>query len=209
VAAERSGLLIDWGGVMTTGLLESFSAFCAQEGIEPETVMTVFRRDREARSLLVEFECGRIDESAFEPGLARALKIANHDGLVARLLGGSRLDARMVDAVRALRACGVRTGLLSNSWGRGTYVRELLPELFDVQVISGEEGVRKPDGSIYAIARERIGLPYEQLVFVDDLPFNLDPARELGMAVVHHTDPATTIARLHDLLGEPAGVGST
>ena len=50
MAAERSGLLLDWGGVMTTSLLESFSAFCTQEGIEPERVVTLFRRDREARS---------------------------------------------------------------------------------------------------------------------------------------------------------------
>jgi putative hydrolase of the HAD superfamily len=207
LAPERSGLLLDWGGVMTTSLLESFSAFCTQEGLDPERVATVFRRDREARRLLIDFECGRIDEAAFEPGLARALELANHDGLVARLLGGARAERAMHDAVRALRAGGVRTGMLSNSWGAGSYPRDLLHELFDVAVISGEEGIRKPDPAIYAIARERMGLPYEQLVFVDDLPFNLDPARELGMAVVHHTAPDTTIAQLHELLGEPAGVG--
>jgi putative hydrolase of the HAD superfamily len=194
---------------MTTSLLESFSSFCAQHGLDPERVATVFRRDREARRLLIDFECGRIDEAEFEPGLARALEIANHDGLVHRLLGGARAEPSMHDAVRSLRAAGVRTGMLSNSWGAGSYPHELLGELFDVTVISGEEGIRKPDPGIYAIARERIGLPYDQLVFVDDLPFNLDPARELGMAVVHHTGPEATIARLHELLGEPPRVGST
>ncbi len=209
MAAERSGLLLDWGGVMTSSLFESFSSFCAQEGLDPERVATVFRRDREARALLIDFECGRIDESVFEPGLARALQVANHDGLVARMMGGARGEPSMHDAVRALRAAGVRTGMLSNSWGAASYPSELLAELFDVAVISGEEGVRKPDPAIYAIARERIGVPYEQLVFVDDLHFNLDPARELGMAVVHHTGPEATIARLHELLGEPPRVGST
>jgi putative hydrolase of the HAD superfamily len=208
VEPERRGLLVDWGGVMTTSLLEAFGAFCTKEGLEPQQVATLFRRDLEARRLLIEFETGRIDEADFEPGLARALRVANHDGLVQRLLGGARPEPAMHDAVRALRGAGVRTGMLSNSWGAGSYPRDLLPELFDVLVISGREGVRKPDEDIYAIARERMGLPYEQLVFVDDLPFNLDPARTLGMAVIHHTDPATTIARLHQLLGEPPGVAS-
>jgi putative hydrolase of the HAD superfamily len=38
-------------------------------------------------------------------------------------------------------------------------------------------------------------------VYVDDLPFNLTPAEELGMATVHHTAPESTIAELERLLG--------
>ena len=55
-------------------------------------------------------------------------------------------------------------------------------------VISGEEGIRKPDPRIYALGAERIGLAPEACVFVDDLPCNLKPARGPGMATVHHTD---------------------
>ncbi len=107
----------------------------------------------------------------------------------------------MHDVVRRLRAAGVRTGMLSNSWGRDAYPRPLLGELFDVLVISGEERLRKPDPAIYAIARERMDMPYGDLVFVDDLPFNLEPARELGMQVVRHRDAAATVARLEELFG--------
>ena len=42
---------------------------------------------------------------------------------------------------------------------------------------------------IYELGAEQIRLPPPQCVFVDDLPFNLKPAAELGMATVHHTDP--------------------
>ena len=68
-------------------------------------------------------------------------------------------------------------------------------------MISGEEGIRKPEPEIYALAAERMGLAPEALVFVDDLPGNLKPARALGMATVHHTAAATTIAELEELLG--------
>ena len=48
-------------------------------------------------------------------------------------------------------------------------------------------------------------------MYVDDLPFNLTPAEEMGMATVHHTDAATTIPELERLLGialrEGAGEG--
>ena len=68
-------------------------------------------------------------------------------------------------------------------------------------MISGEEGVRKPDPVIYAVAVERMALPAEAIVYVDDLPFNLKPARELGMTTLHHTNAAETVAELEALLG--------
>ena len=106
----------------------------------------------------------------------------------------------MVDGVRALRERGVRTGLVSNSWGTRRYPRDLLAELFDGVVISGEEGFRKPDPRMYELGAERIGAAPAACVFVDDLAFNLEPARELGMAVVHHTAAAATLAELDELL---------
>ena len=96
----------------------------------------------------------------------------------------------MVDGVRALHERGVPTGLVSNSWGTRRYPRDLLAELFDGVVISGEEGFRKPDPRMYELGAQRIGAEPAACVFVDDLAFNLDPARELGMAVVHHTSAA-------------------
>ena len=59
------------------------------------------------------------------------------------------------------------------------------PQLFDGVVISGEVGIRKPDPRIYAMGAEAIDLRPDQCVFVDDLPGNLKPARELGMATIH------------------------
>jgi len=205
VGERRSGLLIDWGGVMTTNLFEAFGAFCAAEGLEPGAVRDAFMGDPQARSLLEDFECGRIDEASFEPGLAAILGVADHAGLVGRMFGGMRAEEDMFSAVAAFKRAGVRTGLLSNSWGANSYDRSRFAELFDVLVISGELGVRKPEQEIYEIAAGRMALEPEEIVFVDDLPGNLKPARDMGMATIHHTDPAATIARLEELLGVTAG----
>lgn len=197
---EHHGLLIDWGGVLTTDLFASFRAFCEAEGLDPDELARLFRHDRQARTALIDFECGRLDEADFSLRLSRAMGVGA-DGLIDRLFAGSGLDDAMVQAVRTAREAGVRTGLVSNSWGTRRYPRELLAELFDGVVISGELGIRKPDPAIYAAGAAAIELPAARCVFVDDLPFNLDPAREAGMAVVHHTAAETTIAELEALLG--------
>jgi epoxide hydrolase-like predicted phosphatase len=200
MAAERSAVLLDWGGVMTSDLFGSFASFCAEEGLDPDLLARLFRHDRDARALLIDFECGRIEEVDFEPRLAAALGLTWHEGLIDRLFGASGLDQAMIDGVRALHEQGVPTGLVSNSWGTRRYPRELLAELFDGIVISGEEGFRKPDPRMYELGAQRIGVDPSACVFVDDLAFNLDPARELGMAVVHHTAAASTLAELEALL---------
>jgi epoxide hydrolase-like predicted phosphatase len=112
-------------------------------------------------------------------------------------------DLEMLDAVRRAHAAGVRTGLVSNSWGTHRYPHELFDELFDGVVISGELGIRKPSRRMYELGAERAGVPAERCVYVDDLPFNLTPAEQLGMATVHHTSAETTIPELERLLGVP------
>lgn len=198
--AERRGLLVDWGGVLTTDLFASFAAFCAAEGLDPDRLRRAFRHDASARENLIALEEGRLQEAEFEPRLAAILGV-EPDGLIDRLFAGSHAEPAMIDAVRSARGAGVRTGLVSNSWGTRRYPRHLLDDLFDGVVISGEVGMRKPAPEIYALGAERIGLPPAECVFVDDLPFNLEPARELGMAVVHHVSTSDTIAELERVLG--------
>lgn len=196
-----SGLLVDWGGVMTTNLFRSFSAFCEAEGLDPQALAQAFAGNRAARELLIGFEEGRVAEATFERELGALLGVGSAEGLIDRLFSGALPDEPMVGAVRAARRAGVATGLISNSWGTTRYPRGLLAELFDGVVISGEVGVRKPAPRIYELGAEAIGREPSQCVFVDDLPFNLPPAEQLGMAVVHHTEAAATIATLEQLLG--------
>jgi len=198
--APREGLLIDWGGVLTSNLFASFHAYCVRASIDFEELGRRFLTDQDFRRLLVDLETGRIDESAFEPGLAALLQVPS-EGLIDGLMAAVRPDQAMIDAVRAARAQGVRTALVSNSWGVHRYPRELFAEIFDGLVISGEVGIRKPAPEMYRLGAERAGVAPEHCVYVDDLPHNLDPAAALGMATIHHTDAAQTIPQLERLLG--------
>jgi putative hydrolase of the HAD superfamily len=195
-----TGLLVDWGGVLTSDLFASFGAFCELEGLERDAVQRLFREDAACRDLLIAFETGALPEEDFEVQFAPYLGVAA-SGLIDRMFAGSGPDERMLDAVRQARAGRIHTGLVSNSWGTRRYPRELLAELFDGVVISGEVGIRKPSPEIYRLGAERIGLEPAACVFVDDLPFNLSPAAELGMATVHHRSAEETIDELERLLG--------
>ncbi len=200
MAPERSGLLIDWGGVLTTNLFASFNAYCLAAGIDPQALAGRFRRDPEARELLISLETGALAEPDFETKFAALLEV-EPDGLVDGLFAGVKPDMKMVEAVRRAHAAGIRTALVSNSWGVHRYPHDMFSELFDGVVISGEEGIRKPALRMYELGAERAGVAPERCVFVDDLPFNLTPAEELGMATVHHTSAESSIPELEGLLG--------
>jgi putative hydrolase of the HAD superfamily len=194
------GLLVDWGGVLTSDVFASFGAFCDREGLERDELLRVFRTDAECTQLILGLETGAVAQEEFEPRVAALLGV-EAPGLIDRLFAGARPDEEMLEAVRRARAGGIRTGLVSNSWGTRRYPRDLLAELFDGVVISGEVGLRKPAREIYALGAERIGLEPPDCVFVDDLGVNLAPAAELGMATVRHTAADETIAQLERLLG--------
>jgi putative hydrolase of the HAD superfamily len=196
----RTALLIDWGGVLTTNLFASFHAYCIRSEIDPGALGERFKADPQFRELLIALEKGELEEPTFERRFAALLEVAP-DGLIDGLFAGVTPDTAMIDAVRRAREAGIRTALVSNSWGTHRYPHELFAELFDGVVISGDEGIRKPARRMYELGAERAGVAAAACVYVDDLPFNLTPAQELGMATIHHTDADTTIPELERLLG--------
>ena len=197
------GLLVDFGGVLTSSVWESFSAFCRAENIEEDRVKQLFRSDPDALKLLRRLEIGELTEDEFSREFGPRIGVANHDGLVDRLFGGMQPDEAMIESLRRARAAGVRTGLISNSWGRGRYDRDAFPKLFDGVVISGEVGLHKPQPEIYRLGADRIGKQPEECVFVDDLRENCEGAEAVGMTAVLHRDAAATLERLEELLGVP------
>ncbi len=203
---RHSALVVDFGGVLTTNIWDAFGEFCANEGLDPGAVKDLFRTNPEAMRLLRGLETGELDEAAFEPPFAELLGLAESDGLIDRLFGGLGPDEAMIGAVRAARAGGVKTGLISNSWGLGIYDRAPV-DLFDETVISGDVGLHKPQPEIYTMACERLGVEPGDCVFVDDLRENITGAEAVGMTAILHRDSAATVARLEELLGVSLSAG--
>ena len=206
-------LLIDFGGVLTTSVFDSFAAFCRAEGLPEDALRDSFARDEVAARLLVDAEEGRLSEEEFGRRLAARLCAGSDleldpegldpERLVERMTADLRPEPAMVHATAAIRASGVTTVLVSNSLGRSTYAWCDFDELFDHVVISAEVGVRKPSRRIFGLAAERAGVPPERCVTVDDLEQNLVGARRVGMRTILHTDPATTLAELEQVFGIP------
>lgn len=199
----KRGLLADFGGVLTTNVFDSFKEFCRAEGLPEDSVKNMFREQGEGLALLRRLEKGELTAEEFSAQFAPLLGVSP-DGLVERLFGGIGPDEPMIEAVRRARAAGVRTGLISNSWGDGiAYEPALMEELFDAVVISGEVGMHKPQPEIFRLGAERIGVEPGNCVFVDDLRENCEGAESVGMTAVLHRGAERTIPRLEELLKKP------
>jgi len=199
------GLLVDFGGVLTTNVFDSFKAFCEKEGLDPDSVKRLFREDPRALAELRRLERGELTEEDFSERFGPMLGLSDTERLVDRLFAGMRPDEAMIEAVKKAKRSGVRTGLISNSWGRGRYDREAFPEMFDGVVISGEVGLHKPEPEIFRMGAKQIGVPPEECVFIDDLRENCDGAAAVGMTPILHRGADTTLPELERLLGLELG----
>jgi epoxide hydrolase-like predicted phosphatase len=152
-------------------------------------------------------ERGEIEVPHFEEQLAtRLTEVTGHPidavGLLQRMFDQFEHAPAMSALVLRAKRAGLRTGLLSNSWGN-EYPREGWDEMFDAIVISGEVGMRKPEPAIFAHALDLLGVTADEAVFVDDLLPNVEAARALGLVAVHHTSYDETAVELERLLGVP------
>ena len=218
------GVITDWGGVMTNPILATVRAWLDAEDIDYESYAAVMRPwivsayepggasydAAGAVNPIHALERGECAVGEFEYLLASLLvrrdgSAVSADGLLARMFAGLVPCDPMYEAMYAARAAGLRTGLLSNSWGVSDYPRHLFPGLFDAVVISGEVGMRKPEERIFLHAAGLLGLGPAECVFIDDVEANVAAAEAVGMTAVLHREPGETVARLGGLLGLPGG----
>jgi len=233
VTGPLKGLVVDWGGVLTPSLDAAMSRWARADGVDFEHFRDVMRawvgpragdQPDEAPVALLEqapdagsaglspvhrLERGEIDPAEFEAELADRLAERGSpvaaQGLLGRLLAGlAELDAGMVGIVRRAHDAGVRTALLSNSWG-DHYPDELWDGLFDAVVISGRVGMRKPDPEIFQHTVQLLGLEPGECVMVDDLPHNIRAAVAAGMVGVLHTNVDSTRGELEVLFDRRLG----
>jgi putative hydrolase of the HAD superfamily len=212
---EFRGVITDWGGVLTTPILSTVQAWIQADGIDWNSYRTVMRSwvseaydANGSPNPVHSLERGECSGAEFEQILAARLFRVDGgavvaEGLLQRMFAASVRVPAMYDTIRALRGAGLRTALLSNSWGCDEYPRGDFPGLFDAVVISGECGMRKPEQGIFLHTAGILGLEPHQCVFIDDIEANIAAAEACGMTGVHHTEAAQTVPVLRDLLGVP------
>jgi putative hydrolase of the HAD superfamily len=210
-------VITDWGGVMTNPIPDTVRAWLTAEDIDAELYAAVMRPWVAAAydpagdgNPIHALERGECTVAEFERMLAA--RITRRDGrqvvaegLLGRMFAATTRCDPMYAAVYALRKAGLRTGLLSNSWGVGDYPRHLFPGMFDAVVISAEVGMRKPEERIFRHVIDLLGLAPGECVFIDDIEANVAAAEAVGMTAVLHSDPVATVARLSELLGVALG----
>jgi putative hydrolase of the HAD superfamily len=200
-AGPIRALVVDYGGVLTVPIRTTFDAWMASEGIDRPSFVDLVREWRDAEdNPMHQLETGTINGQVFAEQIVGRLRRADGapvmpEGLIERMFAGLILDHDALVMLRAARAAGLRTALLSNSWDM-TYPWADLDPLLDVKIISGDVGLRKPDPAIYQMASDQLGIPLDECAFVDDMPPNIAAAQELGMFAVLHTDLATTLVAL-------------
>ena len=207
------GVVADWGGVMTNPITETVRAWIAADEIDYASYHAVMKAwvtgaydVTGADNPIHGLERGECSNEEFEEMLAA--QIVRRDGgpviaagLLDRMFAATVLSEPMLDLLRRVRRAGLKTAMLSNSWGITAYPADLLPELFDAVVISAQVGMRKPEERIFRHAAGLLGLDPAECVFIDDIEANVQAAEALGMTGVLHTDPAATEGRLAELLG--------
>lgn len=197
--------------MLTTPVRASFEGFAADEGLDPAALWALMRDiARTADDPFTLVETGAIDQAEFDVRLAslfndRLGSAIVPDNLKVRLFSRVGPDEAMIAAVGTARRMGIPTGLISNSWGgsygEGGYDRAMFDELFDVVVVSGEVGLRKPEPEIYLLACERIGAEPAECVFADDFEVNARGASAVGMLGIRHRNADETIPQIEAFLG--------
>jgi putative hydrolase of the HAD superfamily len=202
-------VIFDLGGVVFPSPIDAFRTYEEEHGLPHRFLSEVVLADPDggawARLERGELTVGEFC-TAFEAECAAAGERVDATALMGAVAGGFDPRPEMVDALRALRAHGLRTGALTNNWvadepsERGLTA---LTDLFDTVVESAVEGLRKPDPRIYELACARLDVTPPEAVFLDDLGVNLKAARALGMTTIKVTDPGVALAELATVVGFP------
>jgi putative hydrolase of the HAD superfamily len=203
-------VISDFGGVLTTPLVQSFAAVQDETGIPFEELAKAMARiqEEDGRHPLFELETGKLTEVEFLQKLGDSLEpVLGHRPELHRFseiyFEALHPNGPMIDLMREAKKSGHRMGLLTNNVREWEPLwRSMLPvdEIFEVVVDSGFVGCRKPDREIYDITLERMGVQAGECLFIDDIDVNCKSARDLGMSAVHYQHNDQAIPEIRDAL---------
>ena len=206
-------IVCDFGGVLTTPLLDAFVGLQERRGIPLEAFGAALARAAEQDggvNPLFELETGRLTEAQFVAKLGTALRDELGREVDLARFGEAFFEhlhpnEELFAFMRTLNERGYRMAILTNNVREWEPLwRSMLPidELFELVVDSGFEGVRKPDPRIYEVALDRLGVAAEATLFLDDMEVNCDAARTLGMQAVWFRSNAQAIGEIEQVLAQ-------
>ena len=207
-------VLFDFNGVLTTSPFAHMAALGTDSGVDGQVVLDLMLGpyDEDTDHAWHRFERGEITAAEYGADLFARATEANVQldfGSLADMMSRLEIHDVVIERIRALRAAGYRTGLVTNNVKEASSQwRELVPveELFDVIVDSSEVGMRKPNPAIFLHTLELLGVAPEHAVFLDDAPGNIAGARAAGVhgILVDAADPGTALVELDALLAAPS-----
>lgn len=95
-----------------------------------------------------------------------------------------------------------KIGLLSNigqGWVDEFFSKHQLHELFDEVVLSGDEGLVKPNPAIFELMAQRLGLKTDECIMIDDIQRNCEGAQDAGMYSIHYVSNGQLLEKLQQL----------
>jgi putative hydrolase of the HAD superfamily len=207
-----STVISDFGGVLTTPLVQSFAAVQDQTGIPMKQLGKAMAHiaEKEGKHPLFELEKGQVSEldflaklgDALEPELGHRPEMHRFREIYFEAL---HPNEPMIGLMRELKDDGHRMAMLTNNVREWEPLwRAILPvdEIFEVVVDSGFVGMRKPEPGIYELTLERLGgVAAENCLFVDDADVNCEAAAQLGMTAIHYRRNEQAIPEIRETLG--------
>jgi putative hydrolase of the HAD superfamily len=203
-------VISDFGGVLTSPLMNSFAAFQDSSGVSLEDLGKALGilAAEQGTNPLYELETGRMSEAEFLGGLSRQLtadlgRVVELHGFAETYLAALHPNQPMIDYMRGLRERRYRMAICTNNireWERLWRAKLPVDEIFEVVVDSSLVGSRKPERRIYEITLERLGVSAGAALFVDDLELNCEAAREFGMTAVWFRDNDQAMAEIASVL---------
>ena len=203
--ATIAGVLFDLGGVVMASPLDAIARYERDHGLPDQAVNRAIRTSGDAGAWS-RLERGELTLEAFLAPFEADCRTCGVDVSGATLMRyiteASAPRPPMVEAIRRIRARGLRAGALTNNWVSETPRRpHAVREHFDVFIESSVVGLRKPDPRIYELACRALGVRPDQTAFLDDIGANLKSARALGMTTIKVTDPIVALRELSAVLG--------
>jgi putative hydrolase of the HAD superfamily len=203
-------VISDFGGVMTSPLLDSFLAFQERSGVSLEELGKAMAAlaQRQGAHPLFELETGRMTEERFLHALGEELTAQL--GREVRLQGfGEQYfehlhpNEELIEYMRQLRGRGYKLAICTNNvreWDPLWRAKLPVDEIFDLVVDSAFVGTRKPEPRIYEITLERLGVEASAALFIDDVELNCDAARALGLTAVRYRSNGQAIPEIEAAL---------